>query len=80
MAPLINVGTGIDQTILELAELIRIAVGFSGKFVFDATKPDGTPRKLLDVSKLHATGWQPKFNLRTGLADAYRDFLENHGN
>jgi len=76
MAPLINVGTGIDQTILELAGLIRDAVGYSGKFVFDATKPDGTPRKLLDVAKLQATGWRPRFTLREGLADAYRDFLE----
>ena len=78
VAPLINVGTGIDQTILELAGLIGTAVGYTGRFVFDATKPDGTPRKLLDVSKLHATGWRPHFTLQTGLADAYRDFLENH--
>ena len=78
VAPLINVGTGVDQTILELAGLIRETVGYEGKFVFDASKPDGTPRKLLDVSKLHATGWRPHFTLQTGLADAYRDFLENH--
>ena len=78
VAPLLNVGTGIDQTILELAGLIREAVGYQGEFVFDASKPDGTPRKLLDVSKLHATGWQPSFTLKTGLKDAYRDFLENH--
>jgi GDP-L-fucose synthase len=77
-APLLNVGTGIDQTILELAEMIRKTVGFDGKFVFDASKPDGTPRKLLDVSRLHATGWRPHFTLETGLADAYRDFLANH--
>lgn len=78
-APLLNVGTGIDQTILELAEMIRKTVGFDGRFVFDASKPDGTPRKLLDVSRLHSTGWRPHFTLETGLADAYRDFLENHG-
>jgi len=78
VAPLINVGTGVDQTILELAGLIRETVGYAGKFVFDASKPDGTPRKLLDVSRLQATGWRPRFTLRTGLADAYRDFLENH--
>jgi GDP-L-fucose synthase len=77
VAPLINVGTGIDQSILELAGLIREVVGYTGKFVFDATKPDGTPRKLLEVSKLHATGWQPRFNLQEGLGDAYRDFLEH---
>jgi GDP-L-fucose synthase len=77
-APLLNVGTGIDQTILELAEMIRKTVGFDGRFVFDASKPDGTPRKLLDVSRLRATGWRPHFTLETGLADAYRDFLENH--
>ncbi|HEX4328483.1 MAG TPA: GDP-L-fucose synthase [Burkholderiales bacterium] len=77
-APLINVGSGVDQTIVELARLIRQAVGYDGEFVFDASKPDGTPRKLLDVSKLLATGWQPRFTLQTGLADAYRDFLENH--
>ena len=76
VAPLINVGTGIDQTILELAGLIRETVGYAGKFVFDASKPDGTPRKLLDVSRLHATGWRPRFTLQTGLLDAYRDFLE----
>ncbi|MDB5807722.1 MAG: GDP-fucose synthetase [Betaproteobacteria bacterium] len=76
VAPLINVGTGIDQTILELAGLIRETVGYAGKFVFDASKPDGTPRKLLDVSRLRATGWRPRFTLQTGLADAYRDFLE----
>jgi GDP-L-fucose synthase len=78
VAPLLNVGTGIDQTILELAGLIRKTVGYTGEFVFDASKPDGTPRKLLDVSRLHATGWRPHFTLETGLADAYRDFLENH--
>lgn len=78
VAPLINVGTGIDQTILELAGLLRTTVGYAGKFVFDAAKPDGTPRKLLDVSRLHATGWRPRFTLQQGLADAYRDFLEHH--
>ncbi|HEY4374127.1 MAG TPA: GDP-L-fucose synthase [Burkholderiales bacterium] len=78
VAPLVNVGTGIDQTILELAGLIKKAVGYQGEFVFDPSKPDGTPRKLLDVSKLHGTGWQPRFTLETGLADAYRDFLAHH--
>jgi len=79
VAPLINVGTGVDQTILELAGLIRQTVGYTGEFFFDASKPDGTPRKLLDVSKLHATGWRPSFTLQSGLADAYRDFLARQG-
>jgi GDP-L-fucose synthase len=78
VAPLVNVGSGVDQTIVELAGLIKQTVGYEGEFVFDASKPDGTPRKLLDVSKLLATGWQPRFTLQTGLADAYRDFQENH--
>jgi GDP-L-fucose synthase len=79
VAPLINVGTGVDQTITELAQSVAKAVGFTGRFVFDASKPDGTPRKLLDVSKLHACGWRPKISLEQGLADAYRDFLRLHG-
>jgi len=78
VAPLLNVGSGVDQTIIELAGLIKQTVGYEGEFVFDASKPDGTPRKLLDVSRLQATGWQPRFTLQSGLADAYRDFLENH--
>ena len=78
VAPLVNVGSGVDQTIIELAGLIKQTVGYEGEFVFDASKPDGTPRKLLDVSRLQATGWQPRFTLQSGLADAYRDFLENH--
>jgi len=78
VAPLVNVGSGVDQSIVELAGLIKQAVGYDGEFVFDASKPDGTPRKLLDVSKLLATGWQPRFTLQSGLADAYRDFQENH--
>ena len=68
-----NVGTGVDQSILELAGLIREVVGYGGKFVFDASKPDGTPRKLLDVSRLAATGWRPRFALRDAFWSAMAD-------
>ena len=68
----INIGTGQDVTIRELAELIKTVVGFKGKIVFNASKPDGTPRKLLDTSRLTALGWQPSFNLKEGLAEAYK--------
>jgi GDP-L-fucose synthase len=75
-APLINVGCGHDQTIRELAGLVAEAVGFEGRLIFDASKPDGTPRKLLDTSKLSSLGWQPKTSLREGVQMAYRDFLK----
>ncbi len=71
----VNVGTGTDVTIRELTELVREVTGFEGKVVWDATKPDGTPRKLLDVSRLTALGWQAKTALRDGVARTYRDFL-----
>jgi GDP-L-fucose synthase len=74
--PLINIGSGHDQTIQELAECVAEVVGFKGKLVFDASKPDGTPRKLLDSSKFASLGWTPKTSLLEGLGDAYRDFLE----
>jgi GDP-L-fucose synthase len=73
--PLINIGTGEDLTIAELAELIAQVVGFHGRFVYDKSKPDGTPRKVLDVARLRALGWSPQIPLREGIADAYRDFL-----
>jgi GDP-L-fucose synthase len=73
----VNIGTGVDCTILTLAQLIKEVVGFNGELVFDATKPDGTPRKLLDVSKINSLGWHFKTNLREGLKAAYQDFLEN---
>lgn len=73
----INVGTGKDCTIRELAEMIARVTGFSGKLVFDETKPDGAPRKLLDVSRLAALGWQAKISLEDGLRDTYAWFLEN---
>lgn len=72
--PLVNIGCGQDMTIRELAELIREIVGFPGELVFDRGKPDGTPRKLLDVSLLRSLGWKQRIPLATGIAQAYRDF------
>jgi len=72
--PLVNVGVGSDVSIAELAALIAEVVGFEGVLVFDKTKPDGTPRKLMDVSKLGALGWTSKTSLKTGLVRAYQDF------
>jgi GDP-L-fucose synthase len=72
---LFNVGTGHDVTIRELAETVMDVVGFKGKIVLDASKPDGTPRKLLNVDRLQALGWQAKASLREGIAKAYADFL-----
>ncbi len=74
---LINIGTGEDCTIIELAELIREVVGFSGNIEFDRTKPDGTLRKLMDVSRIHSLGWYHKTSLREGLEKIYDDFLNN---
>ena len=71
-----NVGTGQDVTIRELAETIMSVVGFDGRIVFDASKPDGTPRKLLDVGRLRDIGWQARTLLRESIALAYRDFME----
>ncbi len=71
----INIGTGKDVTIRELAELIKEVVAFEGEIVWDTSKPDGTPRKLMDVSKLTQLGWQYKTELKTGIELAYRDFL-----
>jgi GDP-L-fucose synthase len=73
----INVGCGADLTIAELAEKVRAAVGFNGRLRFDATHPDGTPRKLLDVSRMSALGWQPRIPLDQGLAATYRWYLEH---
>lgn len=74
----INIGTGKDCSIKELATLIAKITGFEGDLVFDNTKPDGTPRKLLDVSRLEALGWQSGIDLETGLKNAYQWFVENH--
>jgi GDP-L-fucose synthase len=71
----VNVGCGEDVTIRELALLVSRTVGFQGKMEWDRSKPDGTPRKLLDVRLLFGTGWRPKISLAQGLADTYRDFL-----
>jgi GDP-L-fucose synthase len=73
--PLVNIGAGKDLSIRELAGLVCEVVGFRGKLEFDPSKPDGTPRKLLDVSRLAALGWTPRTGLREGIALAYRDFL-----
>lgn len=74
-APLINIGCGEDLTIAELANTVKDVVGFRGEIVWDTTKPDGTPRKLLDVSRLTALGWRPSVALRDGIARAYQQFL-----
>ena len=73
----INIGTGTDVTIRELAELIKETVGFEGELEFDTTKPDGTPKKLLDVSRLNALGWHTKISFKQGLKLSYEDFLNN---
>lgn len=71
----VNVGIGDDVTILELATLVAKTTGFTGQILTDPTKPDGTPRKLLDISKIQSTGWAPKVSFEAGLAAAYQDFL-----
>jgi GDP-L-fucose synthase len=77
---LLNVGVGEDLTIRELAEIIKGTVGYPGPIRFDRSKPDGTPRKLLDVSRLHALGWRAKIGLREGIERTYRWFLEHQAN
>ena len=73
---LINIGTGTDITIKDLALLIQETVGYKGNLVFDTNKPDGTPRKLMDVTKLHNLGWKHQIELKEGLKLAYQDYLE----
>jgi GDP-L-fucose synthase len=75
--PLVNIGTGVDCTIAELAQRIAAVVGYAGEFSFDRSKPDGVPRKLLDVSRLDALGWRAKIGLDEGLGRAYRDYRES---
>jgi GDP-L-fucose synthase len=75
--PLVNIGVGVDVTIRELAERVAETVGYSGRLRFDTTKPDGTPRKLLDVSRLAALGWRASTRLEDGLRRAYADFLDH---
>jgi GDP-L-fucose synthase len=77
--PLINIGCGEDQTIAELARAVASVVGFRGALEFDTSKPDGTPRKLLDVGRLKRLGWSPRVDLKTGIAAAYKDFLAREG-
>ena len=75
----VNIGAGDDVTIAELAQIVAEVTGFPGRITFDTSKPDGTPRKLLDVSRLSALGWRARRDLRDGIADAYRWFCQNHG-
>ena len=75
---LINIGVGHDLTIKDLALLIKDVLQYDGELVFDASKPDGTPRKLMDVSKLHGLGWKHKIELREGITLAYQDFLSRY--
>jgi GDP-L-fucose synthase len=67
----INVGTGVDCSIRELAETVARVTGYAGRLVWDASKPDGTPRKLLDVSRLTSLGWKPSLSLRDGITQTY---------
>lgn len=77
--PLINIGCGEDLTIRDLAGMVRDAVGYEGEIEWDTSKPDGTPQKLLDVSRLNGLGWYPKTGLKEGIALAYRDYLKRFG-
>jgi GDP-L-fucose synthase len=74
---IINVGSGTDHTITELAEMIKRIIGFEGEIVYDTTKPDGTPRKLMDSSRIYDLGWKPAIGLKEGIQQAYNDFLTN---
>ncbi len=74
---IVNIGVGADISIRDLAEMVKSVVGYAGELIFDASKPDGTPRKLVDVSRLTALGWRAKTELRAGLESTYRWYLEN---
>lgn len=74
----INVGTGKDITIRELAELVKDVVGFRGSIEWDSSKPDGTPRKVLDISRIQSLGWEPTFTLRQGIESTFQSYLRNH--
>ena len=76
--PLLNIGVGQDQTIKDLAQMVMKAVGFQGVIEFDPSKPDGTPRKLLDVSRANGLGWRAKMPINQGIANAYEDFLSRY--
>ena len=71
-AEIVNIGSGEDQTIKELAETIQEVVGYSGRLVFDPTRPDGTQQKILDISKIDSLGWQPSIPLKEGLKQVYQ--------
>jgi GDP-L-fucose synthase len=73
----INVGSGVEVTIRELTELVKSVVGYSGGVEWDPSKPDGTPRKLMDSSRLFALGWKPRVDLGQGIRLAYQDFLNS---
>jgi GDP-L-fucose synthase len=75
---IINVGSGQEITIHDLAHLVKKIIGYHGEIVWDKTKPDGTPRKLLDNSRITALGWKPTIDLPTGIGLAYEDFLKNY--
>lgn len=75
---LVNIGTGLDVTISELAMIIKEVVGYEGTIIYDHTKPDGTPRKLLDVSKITSLGWRCKINLKEGIEKVYGGYRNNH--
>ena len=75
----INVGTGTDVTIKELAELVKVVVDYPGQILWDSSKPDGTPRKLLDVTRIGGLGWAHKVSLSSGLESTYADYLSNNG-
>jgi GDP-L-fucose synthase len=79
MPPLVNIGVGHDLTIRELAETVKEVVGYQGTIEFDTSKPDGTPRKLMDVSRLSGIGWKAYTGLRAGLTAAYQDFADREG-
>ena len=72
-----NLGTGVDVSIKELTEMVKEVTGFDGEIVWDTSKPDGTPRKLLDMSRLHALGWHHTVDLKEGIELSYKWFLEN---
>ncbi|PHT42228.1 hypothetical protein CQW23_16253 [Capsicum baccatum] len=75
----VNVGNGKEVSIKELAELVKEVVGFKGELVWDTSKPDGTPRKLMDSSKISGLGWTPRISLRDGLVVTYKWYVENYG-
>ena len=80
MPPVVNIGCGEDLTIRELAETVRGVVGFSGEIAYDATKPDGTKQKLLDVGRLLSSNWHPNVGLRQGLELSYLDYMDKYEN